>query len=173
MSTQEIEKPDSPIARYAELAVALAVIALGIVVLWQTQDIRVTRATARVGPKVIPTIIGIGQIVVGVWYAVEIIIFHRVAVIEADSEDMDPDAPTDWVTLGFLGVALLAYTLLIKSGGFIVASAAMFIIAAFGMGSRRILRDSACAVVLSVAVFLIFDNWLGVRLPEGWLSGVL
>ena len=169
----EAGKPVSPLAQYAELAIAIAVIALGVVVLWQTQDIRVTRASAQVGPKVIPTIIGIGQIVVGVWYAVEIVLFRRVAEIGADSEDLDPEAATDWRTLGILALALLAYTLLIETGGFIIASAAMFIIAAFGMGSRRFLRDASCAIVLSIAVFLIFDYWLGVRLTEGWLSGIL
>jgi putative tricarboxylic transport membrane protein len=170
MVTQQ--RPSWPITKYAELAVALVVIVLGVVVIWQTQDIRVTRATSRVGPKVIPTIIGVGQILIGVWYAVELLVFHRTAEIEAE-EDMDPDAATDWRTLGILALALLAYTLLIERAGFVIASSVLFILAAFGMGSRRIARDAACAIVLSIGAFLIFDRWLGVRLPEGWLSDLL
>ena len=166
-------RPQLSIAKIAELAVAAAVIALGIVVIWQTRDIRVTRATSRVGPKVIPTIIGIGQIVIGVWYAIELLVFNRTAEVEADAEDMDPDAATDWQTLGILAIALISYTLLIERAGFVIASSVLFVVAAFGMGSRRIPRDAACAIVLSMGAYLIFDHWLGVRLPEGWLSDLL
>jgi putative tricarboxylic transport membrane protein len=166
------QRPSAPITKYAELAVALVVIALGVVVIWQTQDIRVTRATSRVGPKVIPTIIGVGQILIGIWYAIELLAFNQTAEIEVE-DDMDPDAATDWRTLGILALALLAYTLLIERAGFVIASSVLFILAAFGMGSRRIARDAACAIVLGIGAFLIFDRWLGVRLPEGWLSDLL
>ena len=164
---------ESPVAKYAEVMVALVVIVLGIVVIWETQDIRVTRATSRVGPKVIPTIIGVGQILIGIWYLVELLVFKRTADVEADSEDMDPDATTDWRTLGILAIALVAYTALIERGGFVVASSVLFVVAAFGMGSHRVIRDTSCAIVLSVGVFLVFDYWLGVRLPAGWLAGLL
>jgi putative tricarboxylic transport membrane protein len=162
----------STMARYAELAVALAVIALGVLILVETRDIRLTRATARVGPRVIPTIVGVGQIVVGIWYAIEVVVFRHPAPVEADAEDMDPDAPTDWRTLALLGGALIAYASLIERAGFVIASAVLFVIAALAMGSRRYVRDIACGSVLGIVAFLIFDQWLGVRLPEGWLGGL-
>ena len=37
----------------------------------------------------------------------------------------------------------------------------------------NVISDAACAVVLSIGAYLIFDRWLGVRLPEGWLSDLL
>jgi hypothetical protein len=47
------------------------------------------------------------------------------------------------------------------------------VLAAFGMGSRRTLRDLSVAVTLSAALFLVIDTWLGIQLPEGWLSGLM
>lgn len=40
----------------------VAAIALGIVVLFETRDIRVIRSYANVGPRVLPTIVGYGLI---------------------------------------------------------------------------------------------------------------
>lgn len=157
-------------SRIAELLVALGVIALGIVVLIQTQDIRVTRAMARVGPRVIPTIVGGGLVLIGVWYAISVL--RRSATeIEAESEDVDPTLPADWATIGGIGVALVVYMLTIERLGFIIASALLFVITAFSMGSRSYLRDVAVAILIAVGVYVAFSSGLGVRLPEGVLEG--
>lgn len=159
-------------SRIAEVLVALAVIALGVVVLIQTQDIRVTRAMARVGPRVIPTIVGGGLVLIGIWYAIDVL-RGSAAEIEAESEDVDPALPPDWATIGGIGVALAVYMLTIERLGFIIASALLFIITAFAMGSRSWLRDAALAILLGTGVYLAFSTGLGVRLPEGVLAGLL
>lgn len=157
--------------RYAEVLVALAVVALGIIVLVQTQDIRVTRATARVGPRVIPTIIGWGLVVIGLWYAFELLRGQH-ARPSADSEDVDISQPPDWITIGGIGAALVAYMLLIERAGFILGSATLFIITAFSMGSRKIVRDIGIGIVIAVAAYIAFSEGLGVRLPQGVLDGL-
>ena len=176
---QESEMPRAPEApptgwtRWSELLVAAAVIALGIVVLVQTQDIRITRAVARVSPRAIPQVVGVGLVVLGAWYALDIVRRPHVAGGGEDSEDVDPEAPTDWTVIAILAVALALFAALISHAGFVLASAVMFTVAAFAMGSRRVLADLAIGVVLATAIFLVFNGWLGVRLPEGWLAGVL
>ena len=40
-------------------------------------------------------------------------------------------------------------------------------------GSRKYIFNSLIGLALGVAVFLVFDTWLGVRLPTGWLEGIL
>lgn len=157
--------------RYAEVLVALAVVALGIIVLVQTQDIRVTPATARVGPRIIPTIIGWGLIVIGSWYALELLRGQR-ARPSANSEDVDTSLPADWVTIGGIGVGLVAYMVLIERAGFILASATLFIITAFSMGSRKIVRDSVIGIIIAVAAYIAFSEGLGVRLPQGVLDAL-
>lgn len=156
--------------RWGELLLALGVCAVGILVVIETQDIRVRQGVV-VSPRIIPYIVGSGLILVSIWYAIEIIRSPRTGIAAGeDSEDVDPEARTDWTVIGIIAVALLAYTLLIGRAGFVIASTVLFCISAFAMGSRRILRDAAIGLVLSATIYLLFDGWLGVRLPAGWLE---
>jgi putative tricarboxylic transport membrane protein len=158
----------SRLDRAAELALAVGVVALGGLVLWKTGEIRITPMNARIGPRVIPYIVGSGLVVVGVWFLIEILLGRGPqASAGEDGEDVDLSASTDWRVIGILGATLVAYLILIERAGFIVASSVLFFGAAFGMGSRRILRDAVFAIALSIAVFLIFTRGLSLRLPEG------
>ena len=62
----------SNIDRIAELALAAGVIILGAIVLWQTRHIRITPINSRIGPRVIPYVVGSGLVVVGIWLAIEV-----------------------------------------------------------------------------------------------------
>jgi putative tricarboxylic transport membrane protein len=68
---------------------------------------------------------------------------------------------------------LLAYLLLIERAGFIVASATLFVMAAFAMGSRRLARDIAIGVILGAVLYLVFNRGLGLSLPAGILEGIV
>ncbi len=154
--------------RLYELGVAAFVVALGIVIVWQTRDIRISPMNAKIGPRIIPYIVGSGLVFVGVWYAVDV---WRGSVTTGgggdDAEDVDADASTDWWTVVWIVAALLAYLVLIERAGFIVASSVLFFVAAMGMGSRRFARDAVVAVMLSIAVYLLFTRGLSLRLPDG------
>lgn len=166
MSSDE-DSPDRREQRY-ELAVAIAVAVLGVVVLWQTREIRVSPMNAKIGPRVIPYVVGSGLVVVGLWYAIDVLRGNVVGnAAGEDAEDVDSDATTDWSTVVWIGVSLVAYLVLLERAGFIIASSVLFLGAAFGMGSRRFARDAVVAAVLSVAVYLLFTRGLSLRLPEG------
>src|SRR5215207_1700367 len=122
-----------------ETLLALAAVLFGILIVWQATLIRLTPAYSKVGPRVIPYIVGAGMIVVGVWLAYEALT-GRMSLGTTESEDADPALPTDWRTVGLLTLALLVYLLLIERAGFIIASATLFVMAAFAMGSRRLAR---------------------------------
>lgn len=160
----------APWMRYLEIIVALAVIAMGIVVLVETQDIRIPRALTIVGPRDFPRIVGAGLIILGIWYVIDIIRGDQAAP-SADSEDADPTLPADWAVLGQLAVVLAAYALLMRPAGFIIASFVLFLGVSFALGSRHYLRDSIAGIVLATVTFLVFSEWLGIRLPDGLLSG--
>lgn len=155
-----------------ELLLALAVLIFGVVIVWQTRDIRVAATYARVGPRVIPYIVGMGLVVLGGWLAVDVLRGH-VTGPSQESEDADPTLPTDWLTVGLLTASLVAYLLLLERAGFIVASALLFVGSTFAMGSRNVLRDIATGTVLAVVVYFVFTRGLNLRLPEGVLGGIV
>jgi len=156
--------------RWGELLVAVGVIILGIVVLVETQDIRITRAVARVSPRRIPEIVGGGLVLLGLWYAVDVIRVPRRPGGGEDSEDVDLSTETDWRAIIIMGIGLAIYAWLIRPAGFVVASAALFLVSTVAMGSRSYLRNALIGIVLAVIVYYVFDDWLGVRLPAGWID---
>ncbi|MGD9711531.1 MAG: tripartite tricarboxylate transporter TctB family protein [Thermomicrobiales bacterium] len=158
------------ISRLAELALAVGVTVLGAIVIWQTTEIRLTPINSRVGPRIIPYVIGTGLVVTGIWLFIDILRGRTAAVVGGeDSEDADPTLPTDWKTVGLISASLVAYLLLIERAGFVVASSVLFFGAAFAMGSRRYLRDALAGVLLSMFTFVLFTEGLSLRLPEGIL----
>ncbi len=155
-----------------ETLLALAAVVFGILIVWQATLIRLTPAYSKVGPRVIPYVVGAGLVVVGIWLAYEALT-GRASAGTAESEDADPTLPTDWRTVGLLGLALLAYLVLIERAGFIIASATLFVTAAFAMGSRRLARDIAIGIVMAAILYLVFSRGLGLSLPAGVLAGIV
>ena len=165
-------RPSSRQVNIGETLLALAAVVFGILIVWQTTLIRLTPAYSKVGPRVIPYVVGAGLVIVGVWLAYEALT-GRAATGSAESEDADPTLPTDWRCISLLVLALLAYLFLIERAGFILASATLFVIAAFAMGSRRLVRDIAIGVILATILYLVFSRGLGLSLPAGILEGIV
>lgn len=181
MVTDQIPHPDTEeqpavtptgFARWSELLVAAAVIVIGIVILVQAQDIRVTR-TVQVSPRIVPQIIGTGMILVGLWYALDIYRKPHVLSAGEDDEDVDITADVNWRVLIAISAGLLLSAVLMRPGGFIVASTTLFTIASTAMGSRNVLANAVIGAVLGTIVFFVFDSWLGVRLPNGIFEPLL
>ena len=165
--------PQHPITRnLGELALALGAVLFGLLIVWQTTQIRVAPIYSTVGPRAIPYIVGAGLTLTGLWLAFEALT-GRATAGSAESEDVDLSLPTDWRCIGLLALALIAYLLLIEPAGFVIASAVLFVGAAYAMGSRRYVRDIALGVLLAVALYLLFDRGLGLDLPAGVLEGVV
>lgn len=160
-------------ARWSEMLVAIGVIAIGIIILVETQQIRVVRAMAQVSPRAIPQIVGTGLVLAGLWYAWDIWRHPHVLTAGEDDEDVDIEAPTNWMVLFWISVGLLVSAILMRPAGFIIASAILFTVASTAMGSRKIVLNAVIGLVLGSVVFFVFDGWLGVRLPDGILEPLL
>lgn len=156
-------------ARWSELIVAGIVIAGALLILWLARDFREPRS-ATVSPKVFPQFIGVGMLLVGVWYVIDIIRVPNTLSAGEDSEDVDITAEADWITLFFVGVGLTAFALLVEPAGFAIAAGTMFAICSTAMGSKNLVMNVVIGMALGFAVFMVFDYWLGVRLPNGWLE---
>ncbi|PYE53241.1 tripartite tricarboxylate transporter TctB family protein [Deinococcus yavapaiensis] len=154
-----------------DLALALGVVALGAFFLVETFMIDVNPGYARVGPRFFPLLVSFGLLGVGVILAIGALRGERAQ--PAAEEDADPDAPTNWRSIGWLTLGLVAHMLLLNVLGFVLASTVLFWCAARGFHSTWIVRDLVVAVLLSVVVYVLFTHGLGLTLPPGLLKGVL
>jgi len=124
-----------------------------------------------VGPKFFPLIIGVAALGLAVIMAVAI---PRGSKGEADAgEDIDPEAPGDWRTVGLLIALFVAMILLVNPLGWVIMSALFFAGAATILGSQHYVRNVVIGVVLALASFYAFYSGLGIPLPAGILDGIL
>nr|WP_255497045.1 MULTISPECIES: tripartite tricarboxylate transporter TctB family protein [unclassified Mycolicibacterium] len=124
-----------------------------------------------VGPKFFPLVIGIAALVLAVVLAIAI---PRGSKGEADAgEDIDPEAPGDWRTVGLLIVLFVALILLVHPLGWVITSGLFFAGAATILGSKHYVRNIVIGAALALASFYAFYSGLGIPLPAGILDGIL
>ncbi|TRW79128.1 tripartite tricarboxylate transporter TctB family protein [Mycolicibacterium sp. 018/SC-01/001] len=124
-----------------------------------------------VGPRLFPIAIGIGLLVMAVVLAIAI---PRGSRGEADAgEDIDPDMPSDWRTVGLLVGMFILMIALVQPLGWAIAGALFFAGCATVLGSKHYVRNIAIGAVLAVASFYAFYSGLGIPLPAGILDGIL
>src|SRR6185436_18966302 len=150
----------------AEIALSLGVIALGIGVAAVTTTLPSEGGYAGIGPNFIPGVVAAGILLLGCWLSYEAFTGGW-RKREEPAETFEPH-PFLWVSIG-----LFAHMALIGWAGFVIAATVLFACVARGFGSRRMVRDLAIALVLSVAIYLFFVKLLNVNLPAGWLAPVL
>lgn len=124
-----------------------------------------------VGPRLFPIVIGVGLLVMTVVLAIAI---PRGLKGEADAgEDIDPDMPSDWRTVGLLIGLFVALIVLVNPLGWAIAGALFFAGCATVLGSRHYVRNIVIGAVLAVVSFYAFYSGLGIPLPAGILDGIL
>ncbi|MBX9701217.1 MAG: tripartite tricarboxylate transporter TctB family protein [Acetobacteraceae bacterium] len=149
---------------FPDLLVGVFVLLLGGLALWQALVIPVTPLYGQVGPKVVPFVVAGGLIVLG-----GCLLF--VALRGGWSWALEDSAgPVNRRALTLLGAGLLANLALIGVFGFAIAATAQFVLVAAAFGSRRTLRDLVLALVLSLAVWFLFVEALGVNIGAGLLE---
>ena len=125
-----------------------------------------------VGPRFFPITIGVGLLVMAAVLAIAI---PRGFKGEADAgEDIDPDMPSDWRTVGLLVGAVRPVDRARRTAGLgdrqrDCSSPACATV----LGSRHYVRNIAIGAVLALASFYAFYSGLGIPLPAGILDGIL
>ena len=124
-----------------------------------------------VGPRAFPLAIGVVLILLAVVLAVAI---PRGSVGEADAgEDVDPNSPGDWRTVGMLVGLFVAVIVLVVPLGWVITGTMLFAGAATILGNHHYVRNIAIGAVLSLISFYAFYSGLGIPLPAGVLDGIL
>lgn len=151
--------------RQGEAKVALAMLALAGIVIWQAGTIP-SPLYAQLGPRVAPYIVGAGLAILGAALLLAALSGRWRAGPE---EEGAPDLPA----LGWIGAGLAMNVVLIQPLGFVVASTLLFAFVARGFGSTRWARNAAIGLSISLLAYLGFDRLLGIRVGAGILEGVL
>lgn len=151
-----------------EVAIGAAVLALGLAFGFAAWTMPAGGGYVTVGPQVFPAIVAAGLIVCGA-----LLVFQALAggfrnrAIE-DTDPFDPRAFA-WVSAG-----VVVQMLVIGTVGFVIASTVLFLAIARGFGSRRLVRDAIYGAVISIALYLLFTEVLGLALGprfSSWLGG--
>lgn len=167
IETEKTTRPD-----YAQYIVCAVMVAVGAFLI--VDALRIADGFAKVdpvGPRLFPMIIGIGLLVMAVVLAVAI---PRGSRGEADAgEDIDPDMPSDWRTVGLLVGLFILLIVLVVPLGWAIAGALFFAGCATVLGSKHYVRNLVIGVVLALGSFYAFYSGLGIPLPAGILDGIL
>jgi putative tricarboxylic transport membrane protein len=156
----------------AELGVSAFLFGLGVLVLFETSQISAAAGQrGPVGPTAVPTVVGVGLLVVAVVHALDVL---RGGHGEAEAgEDIELGAPADWRTVGLLIAAFVANVVLIEPLGWPLSGSLLFWGAALALGSRTPLRDIPIALAMGFGSYFLFAHALALSLPAGMLEGVI
>lgn len=136
------------------------IIAFGAAYLWGALQIREATTYSAVGPRFFPNALGVGIVLSGAW------LFLMPGAPPA------PDSPErislDWISVGLMLGAVIAYILVFRPLGFIFATMLMVVAGSQILGDRRhLLRDAIVGVLLAVTVAFVFGRLLNINLPPG------
>jgi putative tricarboxylic transport membrane protein len=156
----------------AQYIICVVLVAVGAFLIYDALTLEAGFAKVDpVGPRLFPMFIGAGLIILSVILAIAI---PRGSVGEADAgEDVDPNMPGDWRTVGLLVGVFVATILLVEPLGWAITGALLFAGSATILGNRHYVRNLVIGAVLSVGSFYAFYSGLGIPLPAGILDGIL
>lgn len=145
--------------RLGEAVLGGGVLALGLFIAVETAWLEVAPSHATIGPRLFPSLIAGGLIVIGLLVLREAF-FGHVAHERGRFE-------LDWLAVVLVSAGLVAQMLLLETLGWIPATTLLFVAAARAFGSRRLLLDTVIGLVLTGAAFVVFNAGLGLTLPAG------
>lgn len=145
-----------------QLGLGIAMLALAVLLAIGAAGFPVDKGYSILGPQVFP-------LVVAAFVGITAVLLCREAVT-GGFRNMGEDLPASpsrsrmasaaWISAGIMAVAALIHSL-----GFVLSAALLFTCAARGFGSLRPARDLAIGVALTLPVFWLFTQGLGMTLP--------
>ena len=168
---------------------ALAVMALGGFVAFDTYTGLTGPSYAEVGPGVFPLIVGAALLLAGFGLLLQCLRGQwHVAWMEKNLSAHSRESGNPEISPATLGprlrgderisVLLVAAALTLNVAlfaplGFIAASAVLFTCVSAAFGSRRTVLDAIIGIAFAAAIYVVFVHGLGLSLPAGDLWGLL
>lgn len=150
--------------------VAGVLVALGVLIFYETLQVRSPQGFSPVGPRFVPVVVSIGLVALGLALLVRTTLRPDRALALRCGEQ---EAAAHWPTCGLIGAVLIGYAVALAPLGYLVATTLFVPLAARVLGSRHPVRDIVAGTALAVVIYFGFTEFLGVRLPAGILNAVL
>ena len=161
-----MSNPTRPTLAWPELFIGLGLLAFSGIVWWQTAAMPVSPMYAKVGPTIFPYLTAVGLAVMAVF----LVAFAFRGGWQPEDEK---EVPVDWGPVAFITAGLVLNVGLIGTLGFTLASTILFVLVAWGFGSRNPLRDAAIGFAFALVSFFGFAKALGVNIGGGWFETLL
>ena len=148
-----------------QIMVAVGVLAFGIALAYGTSLLPEATGYAKVGPRLMPTIVSGGLILLGLVLLKDALFggFRGVDESEAAAN------PTDWRAIALISAALIANGILMVPAGFVLSGTLLFVLAARGFGNKAWVKNALIGLVIAVITYAFFNYGLGLGLPRGIL----
>jgi len=143
--------------------IAVGLAALALVIRIDASRMPAAPAYARIGPDAAPNVVALGILVLAI----------ATAVAAWRGQIPKPET-ADWSPVLIILAGVIALILIIAfGGGFIVASAVLFMATSRAFGRRALAVDFAIGFVLALVTYLAFAKLLALSLPSGPLENLL
>jgi putative tricarboxylic transport membrane protein len=148
-----------------DLAVAIGVIGLGALALWQASVIPANALYATIGPAVFAYAAAAMLLLMGALLVKDAVFGGWSSAEEFGEAD---ELGGVWMILG-----LVVNLAVIDTMGFIIASTLLFLCTARAFGSRQPLRDVGIGFTLAFIAYIGFDRVLGYKIGSGLIERLL
>lgn len=158
----EGEESQAP-SRVAQIAVALGVLGLGLVVLWQASVIPGEGWNPR-GPRLMPLLVGL------IWTGLAVIFVAQTIASLVRGGNLPRSEALQHAPRVLMLVALvLVYALALEPVGYLITTVVLFPVACLILGSRQHVRDVLVGLGMALVLYYSFTELLGIHLPSGVL----
>jgi putative tricarboxylic transport membrane protein len=156
---------------------AFALLGLGVVLIVSAVGITRGGGYQLIGPGTVPLVVAVGLLVFAGIFVLRTTLWTDADLAARAAEE---ERACDWVTVGLVGAALVAYALALDGFalgpldlpglGYVIATGLFLPLTARILGSRSPVRDVIAGFAIAIVVYVGFTEFLGVRLPAGILG---
>lgn len=143
----------------SDRVLGIVCLVFGLWYVWQTRAFVITQfGSGPVGPKTLPTIVGL--------------LFAAIALVLIVKPDESPKWASFgvWWRLAAVVATSFIFGQLIDRLGFIIASTILAVVIG-RLFKGPLAKLVPLSAVFSIVVAFVFNNWLELRLPAGWWGG--
>ena len=154
-----------PRRHVGQILVAAGVLLFGVALAFGTMQLPEATGYAKVGPRLMPTIVSGGLILLGMVLMKEALFSGFRGVDETEAKA----TPTDWRAFAWISAGIIINGMLMVPVGFVISGTLLFVLAARGFGSTAWIKNAIIGLIIAVITYAFFNYGLGLGLPRGIL----